>query len=51
MDTIIFSLILGTLLAMWIRKLWLIRAFFFVSLLATMLLFLHHISSKLNLNF
>ena len=51
MDTIIFVLILLTLLAMRLRRRWLVLALYFVSLAATMLLFDHHVTSALDLNF
>ncbi len=51
MDTIIFILIFFTLLAMRTGKRWLVLTLFFASLTATMLLFNHHASSTLDLNF
>jgi len=51
LDTIIFVLIFFTLLAMRTRKRWLALTLYFVSLAATMLLFNHHVTSELNLNF
>ncbi|MBY0528363.1 MAG: hypothetical protein K2R98_33540 [Gemmataceae bacterium] len=51
MDTIIFLLILTTLFAMRTARLWVVVAFFVVALAATLLLFNHHATSKLPLNF
>jgi hypothetical protein len=51
LDTIIFILILFTLLAMRTGRRWLVLMLFFVSLAATMLLFNHHVTSTLDLNF
>lgn len=51
MDTIIFILILFTLLAMRTGRRWLVLTLFFTSLAATMLLFNHHVTSSLDLNF
>ena len=51
MDTIIFILILLTLLAMGTGRRWLVLTLFFTSLAATMLLFNHHVTSSLDLNF
>jgi hypothetical protein len=50
-DTIIFILIFFTLLAMYTRQRRLVLTLYFVSLAATMLLFNHHVTSALNLNF
>jgi hypothetical protein len=50
-DTIIFILIFFTLLAMYARLRGLVLTLYFVSLVATMLLFNHHVTSELNLNF
>jgi hypothetical protein len=50
-DTLIFLLIFGTLLAMRGRKRSVAVGLFLVSVLATMLLFGSHITSSLNLNF
>jgi hypothetical protein len=51
MDTILFLLILGTLLATRSRRRWLVPALFLASLAATLLLFCHHVTSQLPLNF
>ncbi|MBL8799744.1 MAG: hypothetical protein JNM56_38030 [Planctomycetia bacterium] len=51
MDTIIFLLIGGTLLAMRGPRRWLTLALFFTALVATVLLFNHHVTSSLPLNF
>ena len=51
LDTIIFVLIFLTLLAMRTGRRWLVLTLYFVSLAATMLLFNHHATSQLNLNF
>jgi hypothetical protein len=51
LDTIIFILIFFTLLAMRTGRRWLVLTLFFTSLAATMLLFNHHATSALNLNF
>ena len=51
LDTIIFVLIFFTLLAMRTGRRWLVLTLFFTSLAATMLLFNHHATSALNLNF
>lgn len=51
MDTIIFVLIFFTLLAMLTRRRWLVLTLYFVSLVATMLLFNYHVTSELDLNF
>lgn len=51
MDTIIFILIFFTLLVMYARRRWLVLTLYFVSLAATILLFNHHVTSELNLNF
>jgi hypothetical protein len=51
MDTIIFLLILGTLLAMGSRRRWLVLALFLGSLAAVLLLFAHHATNRLPLNF
>ena len=51
MDTIIFLLILGTLLATRRRGRWLVPALFVASLAATLLLFRHHVTNRLPLNF
>lgn len=51
MDTIIFLLILGTLLAMSKRRGWLVLCLFFAALAATVLLFNYHMTSRLPLNF
>jgi hypothetical protein len=51
MDTIIFLMILGTLLATGSRKRWLAPALFLASLAATLLLFGYHVTSRLPLNF
>jgi hypothetical protein len=50
-DTIVFLLILGTLLATRSRRGWLVPALFLASLAATLLLFRHHVTSPLPLNF
>jgi hypothetical protein len=50
-DTIIFLLIFGTLLAMRAGKRFLALGLFAISLLATLLLFGSHISHSLGLNF
>jgi hypothetical protein len=50
-DTIIFLLILGTLLATRSRRGWPVPALFLASLAATLLLFRHHVTSPLPLNF
>jgi hypothetical protein len=51
LDTIIFILIFFTLLAMGTGRRWLVLTLFFASLAATMLLFNHHATSTLDLNF
>jgi hypothetical protein len=51
LDTLIFVLIFATLLAMRSRRRWLTLALFLVSLTATVLLFKHHVTSSLPLNF
>jgi hypothetical protein len=51
MDTLIFLLILGTLLATGSRRRWLVPALFLASLAATLLLFRHHLTSRMPLNF
>jgi hypothetical protein len=51
LDTIIFLLIGGTLLAMRGQRRWLTFALFFAALAATVLLFNHHVTSQLPLNF
>jgi hypothetical protein len=51
LDTIIFVLIFFTLLAMRTRRRWLVLTLYFASLAATMLLFNHHVTSELDLNF
>ena len=51
MDMLIFLLILGTLLATRSRRRWLVPALFLASLAATLLLFRHHVTSRLPLNF
>jgi hypothetical protein len=51
LDTIIFALIFLTLLALRGRRRWLALTLFFVSLGATLLLFKHHVTSTLPLNF
>jgi Family of unknown function (DUF5993) len=51
MDTIIFALIFGTLLAMRGQRRWLAIVLFFSSLATTVLLFRHHVTSQLPLNF
>ncbi|WP_417381981.1 DUF5993 family protein [Gimesia sp.] len=51
MDTLILLLILITLIAMRGRKRWSVYLPFFVSLVATFLLFLSHASETLDLNF
>jgi hypothetical protein len=50
-DTIIFLLIFGTLLAMCAGKRSLTLALFAISLVATLLLFGSHVTSSLHLNF
>ena len=50
-DTIIFLLILGTLLATGSRRRWLVPTLFLASLTATLLLLGHHVTSRLPLNF
>jgi hypothetical protein len=50
-DTLIFLLIFLTLLAMVVGKRALALGLFFVSLLATLLLFGMHVTSSLKLNF
>jgi hypothetical protein len=51
MDTIIFVLILATLIALWTGRRRLGLALFAVSLVATLLLFNHHVTSSLALQF
>lgn len=51
MDTIIFVLIFFTLLSMYTGRRWLVLTLYFVSLVATMLLFNYHVTSELDLNF
>ena len=51
MDTIIFLLIFGTLLAVRSRRRWLLLILFFASLTAMLLLFNSHATSHLPLNF
>jgi hypothetical protein len=51
LDTIIFVLIFFTLLSMRTRRRWLVLTLYFVSLAVTMLLFNHHVTSELDLNF
>lgn len=51
LDTILFLLIFCTMIAMRIGKRWLVLSLFFLSLSATLLLFNHHVTNKLNLNF
>jgi hypothetical protein len=51
MDTLIFLLIMGTLLATRSPTRWLVPALFLASLTATLLLFLSHVTSQLPLNF
>lgn len=51
MDTSIFVLIFFTLLATRTQRRWLVLKLYFVSLAATMLLFNHHVTSTLDLNF
>jgi hypothetical protein len=51
LDTIIFLLIFGTLLAMRGRSRGLVLALFFAALTATVLLFNHHVTNRLPLNF
>ena len=50
MDTIIFLLILASLLTMRGRRRW-VLALFFAALTATLLLFNYHATSRLPLNF
>ncbi|WP_390620737.1 DUF5993 family protein [Gimesia algae] len=51
LDTLILLLILFTFIAMRGRRRWPVYLPFFVSLVATFLLFLSHASDALNLNF
>ncbi len=51
MDTIIFLLIFVTFLAMRGQRRWLALGPFFTALSATLLLFYHHVTSHLPLNF
>jgi hypothetical protein len=51
LDTIIFVLILATFLAMRAGCRWLALLLFLVSLTATLLIFRHHVTSELPLNF
>lgn len=51
MDTIVFLLILATLLAMVFASKKVIVGAFFVTLVLTALLFNHHVTDKLPLNF
>ncbi len=51
MDSIIFFLILCAYLAMFSGKRWLVLCLFFLSLIAMMLLFKHHVTEPLKLNF
>lgn len=51
MDTVIFLMILGTLLAMGSPRRWLVPALFLTALTATLLLFRYHATSQLPLNF
>jgi hypothetical protein len=51
LDTIIFLLIGGTLLAMRGQRRWLAMGLFFAALTATLLLFRYHVTSQLPLNF
>jgi len=51
MDTIIFLLILGTLFAMRGQRRWLVLGLFFASLIAMVLLFHFHVTSRLPLSF
>jgi hypothetical protein len=51
LDTLIFVLIFATLLAMRSRRRWLTLTLFLISLTATVLLFKHHVTSSLPLNF
>jgi hypothetical protein len=50
-DTIIFLLILATLVALWTGRRRLGLALFVVSLAATLMLFNHHATSTLSLSF
>jgi hypothetical protein len=50
-DTITFLLIPGTLLATRSPRRWLVLALFLASLAVTLLLFGHHVTSRLPLNF
>lgn len=51
MDTIIFLFLFGTLLAMRSRRRWPVLLLFLASLVATLLLFWHHTTDVLPLNF
>lgn len=51
LDTIIFLLIGGTLLAMRGQRRWLALGLFFAALVATIFLFNHHVTSQLPLHF
>jgi Family of unknown function (DUF5993) len=51
MDTIIFILILATLLAMNGRRRWLVLTLFLIACLATLGLFAVHATDRLGLNF
>jgi len=51
MDTIIFIAIFATFLAMSRRQRWLALGLFFVCLIAVLMLFYHHATSQLPLNF
>jgi hypothetical protein len=51
MDTLIFLLIFGTMLAWWKRRPRLGMVLFFASLAAVLLLFNHHVTGKLPLAF
>lgn len=51
MDTIIFFLIFCAFLAMRSGKRWLVLSLFLLALLAMILLFKHHVTEPLRLNF
>lgn len=51
MDTIIFFLIFCAFLAMPTGKRWLVLSLFVLALVAMMLLFKHHVTDPLQLNF
>lgn len=52
MDTLIFALLLATaLIIIFNKRKWLILSSYVVSFIAVLLLFLHHVTSTLDLNF